>query len=279
MAPDNQFVPRMFALCISKRIIPLHRIKAHRRGKMNKTLYELLQVSPSADIDVIDAAYARLRQKHHDNDVISKAIKVANDTLSDPLRRANYDQRFMSRMPSHTGYHGGFSDTGDAWWRSPAFSREIIFVALVAAITLIAISVGSGSYLSYTKHEKDTVVARAVVSNDSRRVDNERVSIDRSMDIQERLADIQKETLERNVELARIEQQRRAAETDAMITHQNERLRMQREQQQFAMWQQQNVEQRVQEDRARILNRERLDRDRRDLCLMERYRYNRVFSC
>ena len=40
-----------------------------------------------------------------------------------------------------------------------------------------------------------------------------------------------------------------------------------------------NAEQRLQEDRARILAQDRLERDRRELCRLERYRYNRTFSC
>ena len=247
---------------------------------MNKSLYEILQVSPVAGIDVIDAAFARLRQRHEGNEVKSKAIKLAYDTLSDPIRRASYDRRFTSRMvPSSSGYRSDFSTSGNAGWRGPAFSKEIILVALIAAATMIIMSVGSSRYISYAMHEKDTIVAHAAVNNDSRRVDNERAIIERAMDIQERHTEIEKETLERQVELAHLEQQRRTMEIEATIAHRSEQLQLQRDQQQFAMWQQQRAEHRIQEDRARILNRDRLDRERRELCRMERNHYNVVLSC
>jgi curved DNA-binding protein len=60
--------------------------------------YKILQVDPSADPDVINAAYRKLAEKHHPDrnpDPRSvermKALNVARDVLLDPEQRARYD--------------------------------------------------------------------------------------------------------------------------------------------------------------------------------------------
>jgi curved DNA-binding protein CbpA len=63
--------------------------------------YKLLQVDPSADPEVIAAAYKRLALKNHpDTNGASaeakarmQAINEAYEVLSDPVRRADYDRR------------------------------------------------------------------------------------------------------------------------------------------------------------------------------------------
>ncbi len=65
---------------------------------LTSDLYEVLQVSPNADPDVIAAAYHRLARKYHPdvsnasgaNDRM-KALNAAYEILSDPARRASYD--------------------------------------------------------------------------------------------------------------------------------------------------------------------------------------------
>lgn len=61
-----------------------------------KTLYEILGVAATADPDVIRAAYRALSKAHHpdrggDADTYAQ-INAAYETLSDPGRRAAYDQ-------------------------------------------------------------------------------------------------------------------------------------------------------------------------------------------
>jgi hypothetical protein len=62
--------------------------------------YEILQVSPRAEPDVIDAAYRRLARKYHPDVNSSRAalqrmteLNHARDVLTDPRRRAEYDRR------------------------------------------------------------------------------------------------------------------------------------------------------------------------------------------
>jgi hypothetical protein len=59
------------------------------------SFYELLQVSPEADIEVIKAAYrARSKKVHPDaggSEAEAKALNHAYEVLSDPTKRAAYD--------------------------------------------------------------------------------------------------------------------------------------------------------------------------------------------
>lgn len=62
--------------------------------------YEILQVSPRAEIEVIEAAYRRLARKYHpdtnrspDATARMKDINWAYDILRDPLERARYDRQ------------------------------------------------------------------------------------------------------------------------------------------------------------------------------------------
>ena len=61
--------------------------------------YQLLQVDPTAEQEVIEAAYRRLAQKYHpDTNKAANAaermkkINLAYETLHDPVKRAEYDQ-------------------------------------------------------------------------------------------------------------------------------------------------------------------------------------------
>ena len=62
-------------------------------------LYEVLQLHPSAEVEVVQAAYRRLAAKYHPDhndspDALAKmkAINEAYETLSDPERRRAYDE-------------------------------------------------------------------------------------------------------------------------------------------------------------------------------------------
>lgn len=60
------------------------------------THYELLQVSPEASQEVIEASWKALMRKHHPdkgkgNTEIAKKLNEAHDTLSDPEKRQRYD--------------------------------------------------------------------------------------------------------------------------------------------------------------------------------------------
>src|SRR6266536_2808601 len=68
------------------------------RSESRPTLYDILQVSPTAETEIIEAAYRRLARKYHP-DVNHRAtsgrrmteINAAYEVLRDPQRRTAYD--------------------------------------------------------------------------------------------------------------------------------------------------------------------------------------------
>ena len=71
------------------------------------TLYQILQVDPSADPEIIDVAYRRLAMKHHpdrgggeQSQEAMRKLNAARDTLKDPQKRAAYDRSIgIVRLP------------------------------------------------------------------------------------------------------------------------------------------------------------------------------------
>jgi hypothetical protein len=71
-------------------------------------LYEILQVSPRADPEVIEAAYRRLVRAHApppgpawSEDPRLIGLQLAYETLRDPARRAAYDRRLLAAIGQH----------------------------------------------------------------------------------------------------------------------------------------------------------------------------------
>ena len=65
-----------------------------------ESYYELLQVSPTADLEIITAAYRALIRRHHPDrnpsptaDATTKRLNEAWEVLSDPAKRAEYDRK------------------------------------------------------------------------------------------------------------------------------------------------------------------------------------------
>ena len=71
-----------------------------------ETYYELLQVTPTADLEIITAAYRALIRRHHPDrnpsptaDATTKRLNEAWEILSDPAQRAEYDRTFAAGSP------------------------------------------------------------------------------------------------------------------------------------------------------------------------------------
>jgi hypothetical protein len=75
-------------------------------GPQGRTAYRVLQVDPSADPEVIQAAFKRLAMKYHpdrsrDPDAAERMreLTAAHDILTDPDRRAAYDRSIGIERP------------------------------------------------------------------------------------------------------------------------------------------------------------------------------------
>ena len=72
-----------------------------------ESYYELLQVTPTADLEIITAAYRALIRRHHPDrnpspsaDATTKLLNEAWEVLSDPAKRAEYDRTFATGSSS-----------------------------------------------------------------------------------------------------------------------------------------------------------------------------------
>ena len=72
--------------------------------------YDLLQVQPTADLEIIQAAYRSMMRRYHPDvnpspeaEDIAKRLNLALETLSDPGRRAAYDRELASRTGGTAG--------------------------------------------------------------------------------------------------------------------------------------------------------------------------------
>ncbi len=79
-----------------------------------ENFYKTLQVDPSADPEVVTAAYHRLARKYHpdtnnspDAKLKMQAINEAYDTLSNPAKRTEYDRNFRSDGPRNAQANNG----------------------------------------------------------------------------------------------------------------------------------------------------------------------------
>src|SRR5262249_59337592 len=67
-----------------------------------RSLYEILQVDPRAEPEVLEAAYRRLARKYHpdvsgtdDSAQRMKELNAAYQVLKDPVKRADYDRALL----------------------------------------------------------------------------------------------------------------------------------------------------------------------------------------
>ena len=78
--------------------------------------YDLLQVQPTADWEIIEAAWRRLIRRYHPDvnrspeaGEITTQLNLAREILSDPGKRAAYDRELAARTrrPSEGSAQGG----------------------------------------------------------------------------------------------------------------------------------------------------------------------------
>ncbi len=95
-----------------------------------KDYYQILQVHPQTEADVIAAAYRRLALKYHPDrnrepgaEERFKELNEANEVLSDEQRRARYDSIYQLRQNGRaTG--GDYQETGESYQRSRSYEEK-----------------------------------------------------------------------------------------------------------------------------------------------------------
>jgi len=99
-----------------------------RRDKLD--LYEVLQVSPKAEAEVIEAAYKRLALKYHPDrnpalqaNARMQELNAAYAVLGDDQQRANYDRSLLGLPPLEAFPVGENSDTAEYDWDDLPFAR------------------------------------------------------------------------------------------------------------------------------------------------------------
>lgn len=234
-----------------------------------KTLYDILEVSPSASPEVIRAAYERLSAKHDPDNTLNgatpgarilvDAIKEAFLTLSNPGKRIEYDKKLAAR--SQPIFHN--IQIVEPFWTTP----KLIMLALI-------IIVGGSYYYSYKKNEMKLAAEKAIAEAQAReaeekaRAETEQTRLLLRQKQEERIAEERtRRESERAFRQFSSEQQRMSRSTD--ITAMRERQDRQRA----------DSQRQREEQQAAMAARAQAARDRAELCRMERERYGRALSC
>lgn len=265
---------------------------------MKQSLYDLLQVSSKAEADVIDAAYLRLREKleaRSGPDAVNelKFLQMAYETLADPMKRVRYDQELAVASRSLAVAAATERTVSVArtelpppealntfleWWSSPKMT-----VLVTAAIALI----GLGLYLNYSKEDKRTAVSNQKTSNeklkiervDAGRVENERMLVDRVTNSIDKEIEYSKDLASRSLDMRQEQLEHARRQADQRLDMQRRAFEQQQESMAQSRQRTEEARRRHEEAQAAAAAQSRLERDRAELCRMERDRYGRAISC
>lgn len=247
---------------------------------MAKSLYDILEVSPSASREAVRAAYERLSRKF-DSDLDgqrgsaeirmrAEAIKEAFLTLGNPEARARYDRSLL---------------LGSAVYTPSIPDLEPVWTTPRIVLVLIALAVGGGWYLNDRHTEQKLAAERAIAEARAKEAEAKAKAETQAAE-QERLALQRERELDRQRKYqesrtrSEFDRTRREFEHDQRRQEMNERLAQDRQTRE-----QQNLAQRAEMERQRqdaanfVDARRRAAREKEELCRMERERYGRAISC
>ena len=235
-----------------------------------KTFYDVLEVSRSASPEVLHAAYERLSAKfsphneqHPENATDARkrmkyeAIQESFATLSDPMKRALYDQQL--RQTSQNAALPAPASTTVNFWSLPNMA--------VAGVIVLAFA------MLYTQHREN----EARLRNEAAATVAQAQA--RAQETMQRAALAQAEwrasqVAVRQDQVSRVEEIRAQGQVQlALLQYQAD---TQREQQRRLDTESRRKQE---ETQAAIAARQQLARDRNELCLLERQRYGRALSC
>lgn len=242
----------------------------------SKTLYDILEVSTSASLETIRAAYERLstindpasesNASNKDARFQYEAIKDAFFTLSNPEKRALYDKKLAAR--SDTGVR--HVEVIDSFWTTP----KLIVIGVIV--------LGLGGF--YYKHQQEQsrleaqkviAAAQAKEAEGKAKAETEtaRIALQRE---REQKAE---ERRSYNEQRSAVQQYKGDVRTDAIINRglaNNDRAL---ERSAAAAQQAEETRRKREENQAAAAARQSLARDKAELCRMERDRYGRSISC
>jgi curved DNA-binding protein CbpA len=233
-----------------------------------KTLYDILELSPSASAEAIRAAYERLSEKYDPDRaenqsnpnarIQDEAVKEAFLTLSNAAKRAQYDKTLAQAQPKIFNV-----EVVEPFWTVPK-------LLILAAVLLF----GGGAYYKHKQveirvaAEKAIAEARAKEAAEQARLEAEEARFAQQREREEKM-----------------EQLRARREADATIRQLNSEGRVitiidQSAARREAMDQRRAEAQRQNEERrAAFAAQQRAERERAELCRLERERYGSAVSC
>jgi curved DNA-binding protein CbpA len=247
---------------------------------MTKSLYDILEVSPSASYEAIRAAYERLSRKydpdldeHRGNAEVRlrhEAIKEAFFTLGNTYKRARYDR---SLAPPATA--SAFPlDRHDSFWTLPRL-----------LVLLTALLLAGGWYASHKHNERKLAAERAIAEArtkeaeararaEAEAAEQERIALQRERELERRRAYQESRTRSEFERINReFERERRRQE----FTERSALERQRREEQSAAR--RLEMERQRQDAIAVAEAQRRAAREKAELCRIERERYGKAISC
>lgn len=131
--------------------------------RKTRSLYDILNVSPGAEPEVIEAAYRVLMKKYHPDHAVPGGapprdpaeINAAYAVLRDPAQRAEYDQREWMRQQAQTMVQAPAA-AAPGRWRASTLAGLAVAIALGCGIGLAL----SGSIQIVPQQPRQQVAAR-----------------------------------------------------------------------------------------------------------------------
>jgi curved DNA-binding protein CbpA len=241
-----------------------------------KSLYDILEVSPNASAEAIRAAYERLSAKYDafGNDgqfsaearIRHDAVKEAFLTLGSPEKRTRYNRERLAKLHIEPPV-------------PPAPASNWSGTALVAVLLILA---GGGWYYhDHKQTEKRIAAERALVEARAREAAEQARLI-----AEQRRAEADRVRLE--MQQQRMQQQaeeRVRREHEMTLRRHNTEQRMQSQASEYAARRDTQEQRRAEEQRRReeqqaaTVARNQAAREKAELCRIERERYGRALSC
>lgn len=227
---------------------------------MKSTYYDVLQVSPKATFEVIDAAYARLKasfsstsgSEHEDARNQLLFLEEAYAVLSSTQRRADYDRKIQpepGRGVANSERHAEFNV--QERWRDTFGGRIFLAAVFFASVFAVYKFTGQRGVHDVAAEQVKTQSTKEVgaVRNDAYRAETERTLVQGVVSNQEKQIDASRDIAVREAERRRVELEYRASAGSQQLDLQRQRLEAQMQEQRWRQ-EQHEKDQQAREARA-----------------------------